>query len=55
MIAFVFITFIVVFVLNLSNRNDMYSTNLYLQELEKLEKLKLEPTKKKEDVKIPDQ
>merc|ERR1712117_169203 len=48
-IAFIVALFTVLAYMEISNKNDMYSTNLYLQELEKLKKLDLEPVAKKQD------
>ena len=49
-VAFIVALFTVLAYMEISNKNDMYSTNLYLQELEKLKKLDLEPGAKKQDM-----
>ena len=49
-VALIVALFTVLAYMEVSNKNDMYSTNLYLQELDKLKKLDLEPGAKKQDM-----
>ena len=52
-VAFIIILFILMVYMDNRYKKDIYSTNLYLQELEKLEKLDLEK-KGKGEVKVSD-